>query len=140
MSKKIYFQIEWKTNTLVLTSLFDNLHEFDNDISSPAVDCIGDEELNSDVFDVVDGIWSLVFFFNGLRDGIAGGMSSADDWDEGSTIRLYFLCEGDNETGCDGIKSVFDDWWWSFSNVVLASIIDKLWSFWSVVRPGFRLN
>jgi hypothetical protein len=45
-----------KNNTLLLTSLFDNLRGLGTDISSVAVVCTCNAELSIGAFDVVDGI------------------------------------------------------------------------------------
>ncbi len=130
----------YENNKLLLTSLFDNLRESGNDISSFIIDCACDEELNTGVSDVVDDIWTLYFLSNGLRGGIAGGLSSVVNCTEGTIRWLFFLFEGDDEGDFVGIKKDFDDWWWSSSNAALVSAVDGPWSFWSLVRPSFRLN
>jgi hypothetical protein len=135
-----WIKINQQIQEYLLTSLFDNLRELGNDTSSLVVDWTCDEELNTGIFNVVDGIWTVSFLFNGLRDGIGGGMSSVVNCSEGSTLRLCFLCEGDDVADFVGIKRDFDDRWKSSSNAVPPSAVDELRSLWSVVRLDFRLN
>lgn len=126
----------WENRIFLFTSLFDNRRELSNIISSFIVDCISDEQLNIGTFDTVGEIWTLLFLCDGLRGGIAGGISSGV---EGTIWRLYFLCEGDVEADLAGINKVFDVWC-SSSNALVTSVACKPWSLWSDVRPAFRLN